>query len=131
VTHGRILNEAQLDEMAELRERGWTMARIQRHFERKGVAVSRGVIAWQCLRMGADLPPGRRRPSAQRDRHYERRGRVVRPFSPDEDAQLIALEAKGLPLSRIAREIGRANNSIRGRLMVLAMREARAEEAQA
>ncbi|WP_129792601.1 hypothetical protein [Sphingosinicella sp. CPCC 101087] len=129
MTHGRILTEAQLDEMAELREQGWTTARIQRHFERKGVLVSRGAIDWQCLRLGADVPPECRRPSSQRDRPYRRNGRTVRPFSPVEDAQLLSLERQGEPLSRIARTMGRGNNSIRGRLMILARRDERAEAA--
>ncbi|MEA3043005.1 MAG: hypothetical protein QOH47_843 [Sphingomonadales bacterium] len=129
MNHGRLLTEQQLDEMAELRELGRTAGSIQRHFERQGVTVSRGLIEWQCLRLGADLPPERRRPSAQLNRPYERNGRLVRPFTPAEDRQLLALEAEGRPLNAIARQIGRGNNSVRGRLMILARREARAEEA--
>lgn len=128
MTWGRILNEEQLVEMAELREQGWTTGRIQRHFKRQGVSVSRGVIDWQCLRLGADLPPELRRPSNQRDAPYLRKGWIVRPFTPDDDRRLLDLEEQGKPLNWIAGQLGRRNISIRGRLMILARRDARAEE---
>ena len=54
---------------------------------------------------------------------------VVRRFMPDDDARLLALDAEGLGHSAIGRAMGRPANSIRGRLMTLARREARAEAA--
>src|SRR3546814_6999558 len=47
-----ILNQAQLDQMAEKREAGWSYARIAKWFEAQGVHVASQTIAWQCVRLG-------------------------------------------------------------------------------
>jgi len=125
----RILSDPQIDEMAELRERGWTLRQIARHFSAKGTPVSEGSIGWQCLRVGADLPPERRRPGAFPACLIQRGGKPVRPWTPAEDEQLLALEAQGTSLNAIGRAIGRKQNSVRGRLMTLARHQARAEDA--
>lgn len=125
----RILSDEQLDTMAELRERGWSFLRISEWFTARGTAISQGSVAWQCLRLGVDSPKSAasnyRGPNAGRT--YQRHGKAVRAFTPDEDARLLALEAQGMPLNQIAVQIGRAGNSVRGRLYTLARYSARAE----
>lgn len=125
----RILSEEQLDEMACLREGGATYERISRHFARKGVTISANALHWQCLRMGADAPPEKRREGTQRTEPYQRGSHVVRPFSPDDDAVLRVLDMQGFKVGVMARRLGRRENSIRGRLMTLARRDARQEDA--
>lgn len=125
----RILSDAQIDEMAELRERGWSIARIARHFTARGTVVSAGSISWQCLRVGADLPAERRKSGYSRSVTIVRGGSPVRSFTEDEDRRLLELEARGASRSEMASALGRRNNSIRGRLYTLARRDARAEEA--
>jgi len=109
-----------LDRMAELRERGLSYARIAELFTAEGVKVSRDAIEWQCFRLGVVPPPGT---------PYERAGQIVRPFTAEEDARLLALEAQGLNASRIARLLGRRPQSIRARLLTLARRDAMEEAA--
>ena len=58
-----------------------------------------------------------------------RNGFAVRHFTPEEDDRLLALEAEGKTYTEIGRLMNRKPNSIRGRLMTLARREARAEAA--
>ncbi|NIJ07200.1 hypothetical protein FHS31_000796 [Sphingomonas vulcanisoli] len=125
--HGRVLSDTQIDEAAALREKGWSLARIAQRFEARGLKVSQSAIAWQLLRVGADLPAHRRGPIPA-PRHCMRSGYPVRHFTPEEDAQLLALEAEGRRNGEIAKALGRRENSIRGRLMTLARRQARAED---
>ncbi len=124
----RRLTDEQLDEMALLRERGWSFGRISEHFADKGLKLSPGAISWQCLRLGADAPPKFRGTCFQHDKPYQRGKHIVRPYTPEDDRILLALEGEGLGDSEIGRRLGRKPNSVRGRLMVLARREARAEE---
>lgn len=125
----RILTDPQVDEMASLREQGWTLRAIADRFTAAGTKVSVGSIGWQCLRVGADLPAEKRRPIDRRSGPIVRGTHVIRPFTPDEDQKLLALEESGMAIAAIGREIGRRQNSVRGRLMVLARAEARLEEA--
>lgn len=124
----RILSDEQIDEMAELRERGWSYARIARHFTTRGTPVSVGSVSWQCLRVGADLPAERRVSAYQRAVTSVRGGKLVRAFTQDEDRRLLELEASGASGAEMARALDRGGNSIRGRLYTLARHEARAEE---
>lgn len=124
----RILSDRQIDEMARLREKGWGDERIADHFTQRGTKVTASCIHWQCLRVGADRPKHLRGRSAPPPpAPYLRNGRPVRPYTPVEDQQLLALEAQGLSESEIGRRCGRKPNSIRGRLMTLARIEARRE----
>lgn len=125
----RILSDAQIDEMADLRERGWSCQRIADHFTKNGTPISVGSVSWQCLRVGADAPPKRRGKLTQPIGTYERNGRVVRPFSADDDALLRVLDMQGFKVGVMAKRLDRRENSIRGRLYTLARRDARAEEA--
>ena len=105
-----------VERIAELRGKGWSYKRIAKALDR-----APGSIAWHCLRYGIEKPGPQRLGHTQ---CFHGRG-----FSADEDRRLLALEAEGTPIKRIARLLGRATSSIRGRLMTLARREERAEEA--
>lgn len=125
----RILSDAQIEEMAELRERGWSCQRIADYFTANGTPISVGSVNWQCLRVGADAPPPLRGTLTQPTVTYQRNGRVVRPFTAQDDALLRVLDMQGIKISVIARRMRRGANSIRGRLYTIARRDARAEEA--
>lgn len=123
----RILTDEQVETMIELREGGATLPQIQRRFAATGTVVSIGSIAWQCLRVGADLPATKRH-VAGNPLPYRRGGRAVRPFTGEDDRILRELDHRGERVSVIARRLNRRPNSIRGRLLTLARHEARAEE---
>ena len=126
----RRLSDADLELLVELREGGKTYAQISAAFARRGVTISVSAISWQCLRRHAESPrpyplwEGIKGPVTM-----VRGGHELRRFTEEEDHRLLELEARGLPLNRIATMMGRRNNSIRGRLMTLARREQRREEA--
>jgi len=114
-----------MEQVTELRENGWSYQRIS-----KKVGVSPGSISWYCLREGIESPRNEAKvlPQTRPGPMVVKRGNhVVRAFTPDEDDQLLAMEAEGLSRSEIARRLDRKPNSIRGRLMVLGRHEARAE----
>lgn len=126
----RILSDAQIDEMAKLRERGWGLTRIAKHFTDAGFPISEGAIGWQCLRVGADAPKRLRGTRPCYYPPYMRGGHLVRRFTDAEDAQLLALESEGISNSEIGRRLGRPSNSIRARLLTLARADQRAEDNQ-
>lgn len=118
----RILTDAQVEEMAALREAGYSCERLARRF-----GVSPKTVRWQCLRVGADHPEGHKRTAPRRLEPNVRNGRLVRPFSGDEDARLVEMKLEGLNNSEIGRRLGRKPNSILGRLMTIAMNADRDE----
>lgn len=124
----RILSDQQIDEMCALRERGWSAERISQHFAATGTKVSPGSIHWQCLQHGADVPKRFRKASHAPHRAYQRNGHPVRPYTAEDDAKLLELEAQGLGMAAIGRAIGRKPNSVRGRLLTIARQQARAED---
>lgn len=124
----RILTDQQLDEMARLRERGWGIDRIAAHFTGAGTPVSASTIEWQCMRLGADAPVRFRGSSPKTQVAYDRGGHAVRPWTAAEDADLLRLEGGGIAYAEICRRLDRASSSVRGRLLTLARREARAED---
>ncbi|MFB0875489.1 MULTISPECIES: hypothetical protein [unclassified Sphingobium] len=123
------LSDEQLDEMARLRERGWGPGRIAEHFTHAGTPISGSSINWQCMRLGADAPARLRGRSSAPRETYWRNGRPCRPWTAEDDAKLIELEQAGVKLHIVAQRLGRANSSVRGRLLTLARRDARREEA--
>lgn len=125
----RILSDAQIDEMCGLREKGWGVERIAEYFTANGTAISAAAINWQCMVHGADAPKRLRGKHAQAAAPYQRGAHVVRPYSPEDDALLRVLDMQGFKVSVIARRMGRKQNSICGRLLTLARKDARAEEA--
>jgi hypothetical protein len=123
----RILNDEQIQEMCALREKGWGIQRIADHFTANGTAISFGAISWQCLRAGADTLPQFYGATRQAGTAYRRNGRVVRPFTPDEDDLIRKLDMQGVDLTTVAQRLNRQRQSVLARLATLARREARQE----
>ncbi|GJD92877.1 hypothetical protein [Methylobacterium iners] len=119
----RKLTDAELDRLVEMRERGKTHAVIARAL---GCSVS--AVSYQCLRLGVETP---KPPSVSIEIRgplvTTRNGYMVRRFTPEDDAQILAMEAEQRSVSEIARHLGRQPHSVRQRLMTLARREARLE----
>lgn len=122
---GRRFTDEQREQIAARREAGESYAQIARAF-----GCSPSNVYWICLSLGADLPNAKPLPTTVRGPlTMDRKGFSVCRFTAEEDAQLLALEAEGKGDSEIGKVMGRRPNSIRGRLMTLARREARAEAA--
>lgn len=96
---------------------------IARRFQEQGVTVSEAVVRWQCLRLGIvrpDTPPV----DLYRTTTFDSR---VRRFTPEEDAQIVALDAEGKGTKAIGKILGRTSTSIVGRFYALAREEIRLE----
>jgi hypothetical protein len=105
-----------------MRERGLSCRRIG---EILG-GISPGAIAWHCLRLGADPPKAKPLSAMIRGPMVVTRGNhQVRRFSPEDDAKLLEMAARGAKNAEICRALNRKNNSVAGRLMTLARREER------
>jgi len=122
----RILTTEQIDEIVDLREKGHSYKWIA-----DKLGVSPGCVSWHCLEKAAEPPnPVTPRPVPTEAKIEYRFGHTIRRFTVEEDEELLRLEATGMNLSKIAKALGRKRNSITGRLMSLARREARLEAAQ-
>jgi DNA-binding CsgD family transcriptional regulator len=112
-----------IETVAMLRENGLTYPAIA-----KRTGMHHASVKSYCLKLGADSPtshcngPRRAKPVIT-----QRGGFTIRQFTPAEDAQLLALEAAGKTPAEIANIMGRARNSIVGRMMTIARRQERAE----
>lgn len=88
-------------------------------------------IHWQCLKHGAEPQnPKFWQPKRPIKKVETMRGNhTVRRFTPEEDAQLLELEAADPPLKRgeIARRLNRKPHSVLGRLYTLASHRRREE----
>ncbi len=122
----RKYSDHQITSAADLREQGQSIDKIAQR-----VGMSASSVYWHCLRLGADSPRAKGMPRNVGNMVVKRGNHVVRRFTPEEDRQIVQMEADGCRLSEIARKLGRRRNSILGRLMTLARHEARAEEAAA
>lgn len=121
VPNKRKIAPGQSEEIAELRERGWSYGRIAMKF-----GVSEGAIHYHCLKQGAVSPRGRGRiafADQTKPCLVAKDGRTQRRFSPAEDAQLQRLSVEGKKISEICEIMGRAPTSVRMRLMTLALHE--------
>ena len=119
----RKYSDSLLDRAAAMRDEGHSYTAISQRLE-----ISYGAVYWHCLRLGADSPRAQRsREHAPGPRVVSRGNHQVRRFTDDEDRRLLAMELDGETVSAIARALGRKPNSITGRLMTLARREARRE----
>ncbi|MBE0529510.1 MAG: hypothetical protein IH626_01700 [Rhodospirillales bacterium] len=107
-----------------LREKGWSYKRIG-----DALGVSQGCISWHCLANGIE-------PANKTLKSHDfivgpavmaRGNHLVRRFSKEEDATIVAMDMQGASISLIARRVGRRWNSVRGRLMTLARRDERRE----
>ncbi len=132
----RKLTDEQIEKAIAWREAGCSSRWIAGQL---GGKVSSSALDWHFLKHAVESPntaagqhsgnrlSGRNQPGSvvQRGNH------VVRRFSPEEDEQLLALASEGLGHSAIGRRLmpPRKPNVVLGRLLTLARREARAEEA--
>ncbi|MBL3569892.1 hypothetical protein BV509_00890 [Rhodovulum sulfidophilum] len=113
----------QIQRAAELREAGLTFPEIASQ-----LGMKRTSVEYHCMRLGAD-PAARRQIRQGRGAMIQKRGNhLVRRFSTDDDATLMALVEQGLRHAEIARRMGRAQTSIAGRLVTLARAAARGED---
>ncbi len=122
----RKYSEAQIEAAVALRERGLTYSQIARK-----TGMSKSAVDWYCLKLGAEPPHLAPPPRNVGMMIVQRGGHLVRRFTDAEDAILLRMEAEGHRLSDIARQVGRRRNSVLGRLMTLARRDARQEELSA
>lgn len=125
MTGQRKLSDAQIVELIEKREKGWSHGALADWF-----GISKAGIHYQCLKAGAISPNQRIVPvPTQSTSFVAGDGRTQRRFTQAEDVRLLELEAQGLNYSAIAVQIGRARTSVRIRIMTLALREGIAEAA--
>lgn len=117
------LTAADRERIATMREAGSSCGVIA-----AAIGCSVSSVSWQCLRLGAEPPNPRALKDVPATPKAVRRGdHMVRRFTVDEDAQILTMEAEGLATVEIARRLGRPPNSVLGRIMTLARREARME----
>lgn len=115
------LSPAEKEQIFDLRELGWSLARIARK-----VGCSEGSVSWHCLQAGIDKPGAKPIDKTIRGPLVVKRGAFnIRRFTPEEDQQIVALRIQGLTLAEIGRIIGRRHNSIVGRLATLARHDER------
>jgi len=119
----RKVTEEQRDEIAGLKEAGLSSPEIARR-----MGLSKGSVDYACMLRGADNPAHTFRAIPSSGPMVVKRGNhTVRRFTEKEDMLLIALDLEGVSISEIGRRLDRKPNSISGRLMTLARRDARVE----
>ncbi|MDF1506215.1 hypothetical protein, partial [Roseisolibacter sp. H3M3-2] len=115
------LTRDQVDELAALREQGWSYGALAARY-----GITQGAVHYRCLSEGALSPRAVRLGRCNHGGEQRGFGGRCRQFSSSEDAQLLALRRKGSSVPAIARELGRANTSVRIRLLTLELAEERA-----
>lgn len=111
------LSEADKERIHDLSGDGWKAGRIARELRKHPSTVQ-----WFMYRQGLAAPTYGR-PT------YKRGDRVVRPFSPEEDAAIEAMRIDGQPPTAIARQVSqrfgtaRSSHTVACRLVMLAARE--------
>lgn len=112
------LKPEQVVEMAELREQGWSYARLATRY-----GVTATAIHYRCLTVGALSPRSQciRNP-AERGEGRGFGGRV-RHFTSEEDERLLAMRRDGSGIEAIGAALGRARTSVRIRLLTLELKQ--------
>lgn len=105
---------ARRDRVADLREQGVSQRTIAGQ-----LGVSLATIQEDCLIVGA-VRPGQERMIGRRLKPCTRNGKVIRPFSLDEDARLQAWSADGITYKEMGLHLGRIGSVCRKRLCALA-----------
>lgn len=123
MAHPSKLGAEQIEEMIAMREAGRSYKVIAGQ-----LGVSKGAIHYQCLKHNAISPRQRdfARGAEQRQR-YSAPASGNRYFTAEEDARLLALRKSGMTIPAIGRALGRANTSVRIRLLTLAQHDEIAE----
>lgn len=112
------LKPDQVNELAELRESGWSFARLAARY-----GVSTGAIHYRCLTVGALSPKSRPIVAGAARKNAARGfGGRVKHFTLDEDAQLLAMARTGAKIETIAAALNRARTSVRIRLLTLELK---------
>lgn len=120
----RRLTDTDFDRICTMREAGKSYEQIGRAIDCSAKAVS-----WHCLRLGADGPKQTKLwDGIVGPEVFYRNGHIVRRYTAEDDALLLALECQGFSVNVIAKRMGRRPNSVTGRLMTLARREERAKQ---
>jgi DNA-binding CsgD family transcriptional regulator len=120
-----ILSPAQIAEAIEWIEAGKPMADLVRRF-----GVTESAIDSHCRKAGVSRSGGKQlRPPPAEPRTYVRAGQTVRCFTAAEDEQLRQLEAERLSLAEIGRRMGRNPQTIKARLVTLALHDEARESA--
>jgi transcriptional regulator with XRE-family HTH domain len=117
---------AQRDRIAELRERGWSMPRIA-----KAVGTTKSAVSHWCL-VEAVEPTTLPSPYVRRVGPVLRAGKMIYPFTLDEDRLLIEWDKQGLNRCEMSRRLAERNPerprnpaTIKYRLLTLARYEER------
>ncbi|HVJ44680.1 MAG TPA: helix-turn-helix domain-containing protein [Dongiaceae bacterium] len=121
------LSEAEIAAIEELRGRGWSYERIGRKIGR-----SHSTVEYACRHYVIEVegrPPAIVAPAYRGKPVIKCRDRTIRRFSPEEDAELLALAKQGVNNMEIGRRLGRLHQSIAVRLETLARLEDRRERA--
>jgi DNA-binding CsgD family transcriptional regulator len=116
------MSPEQLEVVAAMREAGKSYGQIARR-----LGKHKNTISWCCLVNGIDSPKASKlwTDGIKGPAEVIRGDYVLRRFTPEEDAELLRLEATGMSPAAIGRAIGRGRNSVVGRLATLARREER------
>jgi hypothetical protein len=107
------VTEKQKQKIFSLRARNFSPGRIAQITD-----INVSTIRYHVIKMGCYKP---RRDD--RHRSYIRGGRMVRPFSEAEDADMLRRRTVGETVSAIARRQGRKHNSVLCRLYMLAAQQ--------
>ena len=113
------LTQEQIDQAIAWREKGWSCRAIAQR-----LGVSDGAIKYQCLKNGAISPRQKGRENYTGPQSFiGKDGRTFSRFTDEDDHRLIKLANAGLKVGEIAKQMGRANTSIRMRLLLLGQHE--------
>lgn len=105
------ISEEVRQRIVALGDKGWSGSRIAR---RLGLKNSLGAVNYHLLRAGIDpFPAGKTLPP-----HF----RKGNPFTPEEDARMLALARGGMAPHIVAKTIGRPRTSVGMRIMLLEIR---------
>lgn len=126
----RKLDDAAIMRIGDLREAGVSISNIAAE-----MGVSCGAVDWHLTKLAIDPPKttyktwdGIRGPAVCTRRGSSiAQAHVVRRYTPEEDAEILRLQAAGVSYCEIGRRLNRRHHSIIGRCNTLARREARLE----
>lgn len=128
---GRVstVSPSEIALIAEWRESGVTIELIARRLSRPDRPLTKSAITAVCLREAIDAPDIGRCRNVNPRGPFMRGGKIVRPFTPDEDAAITEMASAGSRYSEIAAALGRGSSSIYRRGLTLGRYDARVEEA--